>query len=77
MGWMLLFAIGAFAWAGHEALTRAHAFAPASTLAPFGYVLVVYLSLAGWLVFGEAPSTNVVAGALLIFASGFALWRRA
>lgn len=77
LAWVLLLAIGAFAWAGHEALTRAHRFAPASTLAPFGYSFVIYLSLAGWLVFAEAPAPNVIFGALMIFAAGFALWRRA
>lgn len=76
LGWILLCAIGAFAWAGHEALTRAHAFAPASVLAPFGYSFVVYLSLAGWLLFSETPGLNVVIGALLIFAAGVVLWRR-
>lgn len=76
LGWVLLCAIGAFAWAGHEALTRAHAFAPASTLAPFGYSFVIYLTIAGWLLFSEVPEIRVVLGAVLIFAAGFMFWRR-
>jgi len=75
-GWTLLIAIGAFAWAGHEALTRAHAHAAASALAPFGYSFVIYLSLAGWLVFAEALEINVVVGAVLIFTAGYALWKQ-
>jgi len=76
LAWTLLLAIGAFAWAGHEALTRAHAYAGASTLAPIGYSFVIYLSVAGWIVFGEVPTLNVAIGALLIFGAGMFAWRR-
>ena len=77
LGWVLLVAIGGFAWAGHEALTRAHAYAPASRLAPFGYSFVVYLSLAGWVFFAEAPELHVFLGSGLIFLAGYTLWRAA
>lgn len=74
--WVLLLAVGAFAWAGHEALTRAHTFAGASTLAPVGYSFVVYLSLSGWIFFAETPTLNTIIGALIIFGAGAILWRR-
>lgn len=77
LAWVLLFAIGAFAWAGHEALTRAYAFATANTLAPFGYSFVIYLSIAGFVFFSEIPSLNVAFGAILIFAGGMYAWRHA
>ena len=77
VAWGLLIAIGAFAWAGHEALTRAHAHAPASSLAPFGYSFVVYLTLAGALFFAEVPSPTVLIGAALIVAGGLFTWRYA
>lgn len=73
--WGLLLSIGAFAWLGHEILTRAHAFSKASTLAPFGYSFVIYLSIAGMLVFNEVPQVNVVIGALVIISSGLYVWR--
>ncbi|MEM8591743.1 MAG: DMT family transporter [Pseudomonadota bacterium] len=73
--WTLLIGIGAFAWFGHEALTRAHAHAEASTLAPFGYSFVIFLSALGWLIFGEAPAPNVAAGAALILVAGLYTWR--
>ena len=75
LGWVLLFSIGAFAWAGHEALTRAHAYAEASTLMPFGYSFVIYLSLAGWLVFGNVPDAATIIGATVICAAGLIIWR--
>lgn len=76
LAWVLLFAIGASAWAGHEAFTRAHAYGKASTLAPIGYSFVIYVSIGGWIVFGEVPAVNVVIGALIIFAAGFFAWRK-
>ena len=76
-GWVLLLAIGAFAWAGHEALTRAHDYAPASRLAPFGYSFVIYLSLSGWVFFAEAPALHVILGSGVIFFAGYTLWRAA
>lgn len=73
----LMLGIGAFAWAGHEALTRAHAYAPASTLAPYGYSFVVYLMVAGVIVYNDIPAPNVLLGAGLIFVSGTLAWNSA
>ena len=70
LGWVLLLSIGALAWAGHEALTRGHASAKASTLAPFSFSFVVYLSLAGLIFFQDVPTANVMLGGLLIFVGG-------
>lgn len=75
LAWTLLLAIGAIAWAGHEALTRAHAHAPASTLAPFGYSFVIYLTIAGVVVFADVPSPSVLVGAALIILAGLFNWR--
>lgn len=74
--WVLMCAIGIFAWVGHECLTRAHAYASASTLAPFGYSFIVYLSIAGWLVFGDVPTRSTLIGAVLVFAGGLIIWRQ-
>lgn len=73
--WSLLIAIGAFAWAGHEALTRAHSHAPASTLAPFGYSFVVYLTIAGMVFFSDTPTASTLIGAGLIILGGLYVWR--
>ncbi len=73
--WTLLIALGVLAWAGHEALTRAFAHAPASALAPFGYSFVVYLTLAGLILFRDPVSLNVAVGALMIFGAGLYAWQ--
>lgn len=74
--WALLPAIGAFAWAGHEIFARAHLFADASALMPFAYSYLIYMSLAGWVVFSEVPDGLTVAGAGIIVVSGLIIWWR-
>ncbi len=75
LSYLLLIAIGAVAWAGHEALTRAHAHSPASALAPFGYSFVIYLTLAGMVLFADLPAPSVLIGAFLITLGGLFNWR--
>jgi drug/metabolite transporter (DMT)-like permease len=74
VGWTLFLLIGAFAWAGHEAMTRAHFQADASLLMPFGYSFVIYLSVASWLVFNDVPDGLTLAGCLTVVLSGLGLW---
>jgi len=76
LAWVLMLAIGGFAWAGHQALINAHDYAAASILAPIGYSFVIYLTLAGWLIFDEIPTMNVAAGALMIFGAAMFAWRK-
>ena len=69
----MLAAIGILGGVGHFVLIRAHALAPATLLAPFGYTqLLVVLSL-GWLVFGQLPDGVALFGIALIASSGLAL----
>ncbi|HVJ12759.1 MAG TPA: EamA/RhaT family transporter, partial [Burkholderiales bacterium] len=69
----LLVTIGILGAIGHFLLIRAHAHAPATLLAPFGYgQLLVVLSL-GWLVFGQLPDGIALTGIALIAASGLGL----
>lgn len=69
-------AAGALGVAGHLFLTSAFARAPASQLAPIEYTALVWASLLGWFMFGEAPLFTTYAGALLIVAGAFAVSRR-
>jgi drug/metabolite transporter (DMT)-like permease len=68
--------IGIFAWAGHELLTRAHGFAPASTLMPFGYSFIIYLTIWSMLIFGHVPDTWTILGAAIIIVSSMIIWAR-
>jgi drug/metabolite transporter (DMT)-like permease len=76
LDWVLLFAVGFFGWAGHELLTRAHRFAPASTLMPFGYSFMIYLTIASYVIFNHPPEAATLWGALIIVAAGLFIWLR-
>lgn len=74
--WLAFGLVGAFGWAGHQLLTIAHRFAPATVIAPFVYVQILYMTLSGWMIFGDMPDGWVVAGAGVVMASGLYIWLR-
>jgi len=74
--WLALALIGGFGWIGHQLLTLAHRFAPASTLAPFTYVQIVYMTASSWLIFAQPPDRYVLLGAGVAAASGLYIWLR-
>ena len=74
--WLLLFGVGAFAWAGHEAFARAHSLADASVLMPFAYSFILFMSALGYLVFGDIPDAFTILGACIIVLSGLIIWLR-
>jgi drug/metabolite transporter (DMT)-like permease len=55
---------------GHFLFTQAHRYAPASTLAPVGYLQLVFAGLLGWVVFGHMPDALSIFGMGVIVASG-------
>ncbi|HVL21827.1 MAG TPA: DMT family transporter [Amaricoccus sp.] len=68
--WLAFAAIGLFGWSGHQLVTIAHRFAPASTLAPFNYAQIVYMTASSWLIFAQPPDRWVIIGAGVVAASG-------
>ncbi len=76
LNWALMFGLGFFGWLGHEMLTRAHSFAPASTLSPFSHAFIIYLGVWSFFVFGTLPDKWTVIGAIVISASGLTIWLR-
>lgn len=71
---MALFAsLGLLAGLGHWCFIAAFVRAPASLLAPFTYVYLVWATLYGLAVFGQLPDGIAVLGMGVIIASGVAL----
>jgi len=68
--------VGAFGWIGHWFLIIAHRYAPAPVLAPFVYFQIVWMATAGFLVFGDVPSSWTLAGVAVVIASGLYLLNR-
>lgn len=74
-GWMAV--LCCTACLGHWLLIRSYEVAEASDVQPFAYLQLVFASILGITLFGEALRGNVVAGAGLIVAAGlFTLWRQ-
>lgn len=57
---------------GVTLITQAFRMAPAAVVAPFDYTALLWAGALGWLVWGDAPDAQTIAGAALIIASG--LW---
>jgi len=78
-GWLeitLVCIIGCFGWAGHQFATIAHRMAPASTLAPFVYTQILWMTGAGYLFLNTVPDIWVYVGAVIVIASGLYVWVR-
>src|SRR3954453_11553954 len=62
--------IGVASTAGQWIVVLAFRYADASVLAPFSYTQLVWVSILGFVVFGEVPDVWTVTGAAFIVASG-------
>lgn len=64
---LLLGALGAF---GHFLLITALELERASVLSPFGYMQLIWVTLLGYLLFGDLPDEHAVTGMAVIVGSG-------
>jgi drug/metabolite transporter (DMT)-like permease len=62
--------IGVASTAGQWIVVLAFRYADASVLAPFSYTQLLWVSILGFLLFGEVPDIWTVTGAAFIVASG-------
>jgi drug/metabolite transporter (DMT)-like permease len=67
---LLLLACGTLHALCHWFVIRAFSAAPASVLAPFFYIQLPVAIAAGFVAFGETPSTTTLAGAAMLVAAG-------
>lgn len=68
--WMLLVAVALTASVSHMLLIKALENAPASVLQPFNYMLLVWATLIGFVVFGSLPDLWTIVGASVVVGSG-------
>ncbi|MEE9334300.1 MAG: DMT family transporter [Granulosicoccaceae bacterium] len=74
--WLWLLAVGFIAASGHLLVVMAVSRAPASLLAPLGYVEIIAATLLGWMVFDEWPDALSWMGIAVIVASGIYVFER-
>jgi drug/metabolite transporter (DMT)-like permease len=73
---VLLGLLGIVAMLAHVMVAKAFRIAPAAIVSPFNYTLIVWAAVFGWLFFNEWPDNWMIAGAVVIVASGlYLLWR--
>ena len=70
---LLLSLLGIVAMGAHMCVNRALKLAPASTVVPFQYTLIVWAVVLGYLVFGDVPKGHVLVGAAIIIGAGLVL----
>lgn len=68
--WALLALVGLLSWAAHLLIILAYSRAPASVLAPIGYLEIVGATAVGLVVFGDFPDNWTWVGVAVIIASG-------
>jgi drug/metabolite transporter (DMT)-like permease len=73
--WFLL-QLGLLSGVGHGLLIAAFLRAPASLIAPFTYLQMIWATLYGWAIFGQLPDGVSALGMAVIVASGVWLWTR-
>lgn len=75
-GWLdalMIASLGILGGTGHFLLIAAYRHATASTLAPLGYVQLIWATLLGWLFYDALPDAPAFAGMAVIAAAGIAL----
>jgi drug/metabolite transporter (DMT)-like permease len=71
--WALMAGMGVFASCGHGLLILAHQRAPAPVLTPFNYTQLLWMIVAGAVIFGDRPPATTLIGAGLVVACGLFL----
>jgi drug/metabolite transporter (DMT)-like permease len=74
--WILFATLGLWGGLGHWLLILAHRIAPAGVLAPYIYLGLIWMSVAGYFVFGDVPTLWTLAGATIVIFSGLYLFAR-
>lgn len=75
-GWAIMAFLGLAGSIGHLIMIRAFTVAPASSLAPFSYLQLVWATLLGFVMFADLPDFWTIIGAVMLAASGlYVLYR--
>ncbi len=74
--WLLMLFLGVSGGFGHWLLIHAHRYASAPTVAPFVYSGLIWMTILGYVLFGDVPDLWTLAGGAVVIGSGlYLLWR--
>lgn len=74
--WALMIGAGLCGGIGHFALIKALTLSPASVIAPYGYLNLIWATVYGFLIFAELPDVWTITGAAIITGSGLYVYHR-
>ena len=74
--WPWIALMGLTGWAGQHLVTDAFRLAPATTVAPFEYMSIVWGATIDWIVWQTLPGARIVTGAGIVVAAGLYLMHR-
>lgn len=74
--WTWIALMGLTGWGGQHLITEAFRLAPASTVAPFEYMSIVWGAGIDWIVWQTVPGARMFAGAAIVIAAGVYLMHR-
>jgi drug/metabolite transporter (DMT)-like permease len=74
--WILFGSLGFWGGLGHWLLIIAHKHAPAPVLAPYIYLGLIWMSVAGFLVFDDVPTWWTLGGGAIVILAGLYLLAR-
>lgn len=75
-GWALFALVALIGATGHFLLINALRLAPASSLQPFSYSIIIWATIVGFVIFDDLPDLWTVVGAVIITASGLYTFAR-
>jgi drug/metabolite transporter (DMT)-like permease len=74
--WVLFATLGFWGGLGHWFLILAHRIAPASVLAPYIYLGLIWMSVAGFVLFDDTPTLWTLSGGAIVVLAGLYLLAR-
>ena len=74
--WPWILGVGLAGWAGQHFITEAFRLAPASTVAPYEYLALVWGMGFDWFIWRSLPGARTLTGAAIVIAAGLYLLHR-
>jgi drug/metabolite transporter (DMT)-like permease len=72
--WALMIVISLMGAVAHYALIKALDYAEAGAVQPYAYTLLVWVTILGFVVFGDVPDVWTIVGAAIVVLSGLYTW---
>ncbi|MBI3452658.1 MAG: DMT family transporter [Rhodospirillales bacterium] len=76
LGWVQMVTIGMLGGFAHYLFIQAYGCAAPAQLAPYSYIQIVWITILGYMVFGDFPDKWTIIGAAVIVASGLYVFYR-